>query len=256
MSDVNSVPYVKAQKEHYKNKHALLINSLIWGGLGFVLVGLLSIGYSFLIRYYLNNNFNDSYFIGAGLASFIFMIVAVILNMKWSFNITEGSWGLVIGVWILDIFLLTGIVAPLVTVINDPWLIFTVIAVTGGIFTVMGLIGYAIMNSNMAIAMSKVAMFILIAIFVFQLVFMLTFSFMFSNTLSIYYLIFDIAFLVITGIMIGLTFYSISNASIFYNNLTKQEQMKLSLYFGLRLLITFVIMFVYLLRFIASFRSN
>ena len=52
MSTINNQETVKI-KHQIKSGYGLLLSSLLWAGLGFIVVGLLSIGYSFLIR----NNF-------------------------------------------------------------------------------------------------------------------------------------------------------------------------------------------------------
>lgn len=244
-------------KYQYKNNHVLLINSLIWAGLGFVIVGLLSIGYSYLLKLQFNSVLGtDGYFIGSLVAMLVFMIVAFVINVKWSMNVLDSSWLLITGAWAINVLLLTGMVAPLVTLINDSQLVFIVIAVSGGIFLLMGIIGYALMRIETAFMVSKLIWIILGVMFILQLIFMLTFAFMYSNSFSIYYLIFDMGYLLMNVLMIGLTFFSIKNQSNMYNNIDKQQKMKLGLYYGMQLLIQFVIMFTYLLRIFASFRSN
>ena len=60
----------------FQNRHQLLINSLIFAGLGFIFVGLLSIGYSYLIRDNFSSLlFGNSYYT---IASSIILVVASI----------------------------------------------------------------------------------------------------------------------------------------------------------------------------------
>lgn len=244
-------------KYKYKNTHSLLINSLIWSGLGFVIVGLLSIGYSYILK----NNFgnillSDNYLIGSGIALIIFLIITVVINIKWSINVINSSWLLVISAWIINIFMLTGMVAPYVTLINNSQLIFTVIAVSGGIFAIMGLIGYGLMNIKTAFMASKLIWIILGLMFLLQFIFMITFAFAFTNSFSYYYLLFDMSYLLINVLMVGLTFFNIKNQSDIYSELNNKQKIKLGLYFGMKLLILFVIMFIYLLRFIVNIKNN
>lgn len=244
-------------KYQYKNNHVLLINSLIWAGLGFVIVGLLSIGYSALIKQQFNSILGtDGYFFGSLIVMLAFVITAFIINIKWSMNVLDSSWGLIFGAWTINILLLTGMIAPLVTLINDSQLVFIVISVSGGIFLLMGLIGYSLMKIETAFMVSKLVWIILGVMFMLQLIFMLTFAFLYSNSFSVYYLIFDMGYLLVNILMIGLTFFSIKKQSEMYNNIDKQQKMKLGLFYGMQLLIQFVIMFMYLLRIIASFRNN
>lgn len=248
---------VSTIKYKYKNTHALLINSLIWSGLGFVIVGLLSIGYSYLLKNQFNNVLgSQGYLIGSGIALIVFLIITIVINVKWSMNVINSSWSLVIGAWAINVIMLTGMVAPYVTLINDPQLVFITIGASGGIFLIMGLIGYGLMNVRTAFMISKLIWIILGVMFLLQFIFMMTFAFAYSNSFSYYYLLFDMAYLLINVLMVGLTFFTIKNQSDVYQDLDGKQKIKLGLYFGMKLLILFVIMFTYLLRFIASFRSN
>lgn len=241
-----------------KTSQWLLLNSLLWAGLGFILVGLLSIGYSALIRTYLDQNtlYSNGYAIVSSLVMIAFMFLSFFINIKWASNITQGSWVLISTVWLIDVVLLTGMVAPLVTLINDPQLIFIVIAASGGIFALVGGLGYCFMNTKLAMNLVKMVWFIIIGLFVLQLIFMLTFAFTYTNNFSWYYLLFDVLYLIISVAMVGLTFFNISKTGEIYREVAnKQEKVKLGLFFGLQLLISFVILFTYLLRIIARFKG-
>lgn len=236
----------------------LLLNSLLWSGIGFVLVGLLSLGYSILIKSLVNQTTlnSDTYMITSVIVLFVFMILSFVINLKWASNITQASWGLIVFVWLVDVILLTGMVAPLVTLINDSQLVFIVVAASGGIFVLTGILGYCFINTKMAMSLIKMVWFVIIGLFIFQLIFMLTFAFLYTNSFSLFYLIFDICYLVISIAMVALTFFSISKSGEMYQDIAnKQEKAKLGLYFGLQLLISFVIMFTYLLRFIARLKN-
>lgn len=241
-----------------KTSQWLLLNSLLWAGLGFILVGLLSLGYSALIKTLMNQTTlnSDAYMISSFIVLFAFMILSFFINIKWASNVTQASWGLVFFVWFVDVILLTGMIAPLVTLINNPQLVFIVIAASGGIFALVGAIGYCLINTKIAMNLVKLVWFIIIGLFLFQLVFMLTFAFLYTNSFSWFYLLFDICYLIVSVAMVALTFFSISKSGEIYQDVAnKQEKIKLGLYFGLQLLISFVIMFTYLLRIIARLKG-
>lgn len=256
---------IRQQSEQIQNVRAqsktsqwLLLNSLLWAGLGFILVGLLSIGYSALIKSLMSQATlnSDAYMISSILVLFAFMILSFFINMKWASNVTQASWGLVVFVWLVDVILLTGMIAPLVTLIDDPQLVFIVIAASGGIFALVGALGYCFMNTKLAMSLVKMVWFIIIGLFLFQLIFMLTFAFVYTNSFSWFYLLFDICYLIVSIAMVALTFFSISKSGEIYRDVAnKQEKTKLGLYFGLQLLISFVIMFTYLLRIIARLKG-
>lgn len=243
-------------KKQIQSSHWLLLNSLLWSGIGFVIVGLLSIGYSFLII----NNFSEwlqsqNYTIASSIVLIAFVFLSIFINIKWSTNVINSSWTLISAVWIIDILLMTGMIAPLVTLINNPWLVFTVIACSGAMFVLVGGLGYLVMTVKTAMNLSKLLWFIFIGLFAFNLIFMLTFSFMYTNSFSIYYLVFDICYLIISLIVLGLTFFSISKSGQLYQELDKQQKTKLGSYFGLQLLLAYVILLVSLLRLVSNFRN-
>lgn len=241
-----------------QNRHQLLINSLIFAGLGFIFVGLLSIGYSYLIR----DNFssllfgNSYYTITSSIILVVASIAIFIINWIWSRNILNASWGLIALAWIINIFLLTGMIAPLVTLINDAQFVFIVIAVCGGIFALVGGLSYLLMKWKTQLVLTKLMLMIIGMVFVLGLVFSLTFGFFYTNTFSVYFLVFDICYLVVSIIMIAIVFYSIKASSEVFQIIKKSQQIKLSLYFGMSLLISFVILFKYLLTIISLFKRN
>ena len=59
-----------------QSKNQLLVNSLIFSGLGFIVVALLSIGYSYIIRNYFNSWLTNSYYYT--IASSVILVIASI----------------------------------------------------------------------------------------------------------------------------------------------------------------------------------
>ncbi|MBR2652598.1 hypothetical protein IKD56_04645 [bacterium] len=58
-----------------QSKNQLLVNSLIFSGLGFIVVALLSIGYSYIIRNYFSSWLTNSYYT---IASSVILVIASI----------------------------------------------------------------------------------------------------------------------------------------------------------------------------------
>lgn len=255
MSTINNQETVKI-KHQIKSGYGLLLSSLLWAGLGFIVVGLLSIGYSFLIR----NNFqawldSQAYTIGSAIVLVVFVAISAFINIKWSTNVTNSSWTLIVFVWIIDVLLMTGMIAPLVTLIDNPWLVFIVIAISGGIFVLMAILGYCVLTYKTAITLSKLIWFIFGGLLVFNLIFMLTFSFLYTNAYSVFYLVFDVCYLVISLLSIAMTFFNISKSEQFSNDIDRQQKLKLGLFFGLQLLMSYIVLFVTLLRIIIRFKN-
>lgn len=255
MSTINNQETIKI-KHQIKSGYNLLLSSLLWAGLGFIVVGLLSIGYSSLIR----NNFqawldSQAYTIGSAIVLVVFVVISAFINIKWSSNVTNSSWTLIVFVWIIDVLLMTGMIAPLVTLIDNPWLVFIVIAISGGIFVLMAILGYCVLTYKTAITLSKLIWFIFGGLLVFNLIFMLTFSFLYTNAYSVFYLVFDVCYLVISLLSIAMTFFNISKSEQFSNDIDRQQKLKLGLFFGLQLLMSYIVLFVTLLRIIIRFKN-
>lgn len=132
---------------------------------------------------------------------------------------------------------------------------FVVIAISGGIFVLMAILGYCLLTYKTAITLSKLIWFIFGGLLVFNLIFMLTFSFLYTNAYSVFYLVFDICYLVISLLSIAITFFNISKSEQFSNDIDRQQRLKLGLFFGLQLLMSYIVLFVTLLRIIIRFKN-
>lgn len=241
-----------------QSKNQLLVNSLIFSGLGFIVVALLSIGYSYIIRNYFSSWLINSYYYT--IASSVILVIASIaifaINWTWSRNILNASWSIIVIAWITNILLMTAMLAPLITLIDNSELVFITIAVSGGIFVLIGILSYLLMKFNLQLALTKLMFIILGGVFILGIIFSFTFGFVYTNSISNYFLVFDICYLVVSLIMIALVFYSIKSSSEVFSIVNRTQQMKLSLYFGMSLLISYVMLLRVLLRLISFSRSN
>ena len=240
-----------------QSKNQLLVNSLIFSGLGFIVVALLSIGYSYIIRNYFSSWLTNSYYT---IASSVILVIASIaifaINWTWSRNILNASWSIIVIAWITNILLMTAMLAPLITLIDNSELVFITIAASGGIFVLIGILSYLLMKFNLQLALTKLMFIILGGVFILGIIFSFTFGFVYTNSISNYFLVFDICYLVVSLIMIALVFYSIKSSSEVFSIVNRTQQMKLSLYFGMSLLISYVMLLRILLRLISFSRSN
>lgn len=244
----NNLNQYQANKK-IQNKSWCLLTSLIWVALGFIIVSLLSILYSHLMRKYaVNIIYTEAYTIVGAIFSIAFLFLLIYLSYAWSKDIFNANYSLIIANWIIDIILFTGMIAPLVTLVDNPIFVYSMLGITGVIFLIIGGIGYFLMSDRFAFKLQNIIWMIISIMFIFQLIFILPFSLLLTNLFSIYYLVYDFVFMVITIIMILLYFYQIKKLDIIYNDLTRSQKMKVSLYFGLKLLTCFVILFWYIMQ--------
>lgn len=236
-----------------QNRSWCLLTSMIWAALGFIIVSLLSILYSHLMRKYaVEIIYTKTYTIVGAIFSIVFLFLLIYLSYAWSKDIFNASYSLIIANWIIDIILFTGMIAPLVTLVDNPIFIYSMLGITGIIFLIIGGVGYFLMSDRFALKLANVVWTIISIMFVFQLIFILPFSLLLTNLFSIYYLVYDFVFMVITIIMILLYFYQIKKMDIIYNDLTNSQRIKVSLYFGLKLLTCFIILFWYIVQLFLS----
>ena len=237
-----------------KTSQTLLFNSILWASLGFVVVGGLSIGYSFIMDTYFNNILqSQSYLIGASITSSLLMITAILLRMFWSFNVTNSSWTIIILNWIIYTFLYVGILAPLITLIDNSWIILIALCITGLAFILMATFGYSLMNTRFAISLSKVITIGFFAMLILQLIFLIPLYFYFTG-FQVWNIIYQVVYTILLIGMISLCFYNISNSEYFYYDLDKKTKLKVSLFFGLTILNMFILLFRMILRLFLNFR--
>lgn len=248
----NNLNQYQANKK-IQNKSWCLLTSLIWAALGFIIVSLLSILYSYLMRKYaVNIIYTEAYTIVGAIFSIVFLFLLIYLSYAWSKDIFNASYSLIIANWIIDIVLFTGMIAPLVTLVDNPIFVYSMLGITGVIFLIIGGIGYFLMSDRFAFKLQNIIWIIISIMFIFQLIFILPFSLLLTNLFSIYYLVYDFVFMVITIIMILLYFYQIKKMEIIYNDLNNSQKIKVSLFFGLKLLTCFVILFWYIMQLFLS----
>lgn len=248
----NNLNQYQASKK-IQNKSWCLLTSLIWAAIGFIIVSLLSFLYSYLMREYaINIIYTQTYTIVGAILSIAFLFLLIYLSYAWSKDIINASYGLIIANWIIDIFLFTGMIAPLITLIDNPIFVYSMLGITGVIFLIIGGLGYFLMSDRFAFKLQNIIWTIISVMFVMQLIFILPFSLLLTNLFSIYYLVYDFVFMAITIIMILLYFYQIKKMEIIYNDLTTSQKTKVSLFFGLKLLTCFVILFWYILQLFLS----
>ena len=237
-----------------KVSQKLLLNSILWASLGFIIVGGLSIGYSFIMKTYYNDILlSQAYLISSSVVSVVLVIAAIFLRMYWSFNIVNASWGMIILNWIIYLFLYTGILAPLITLINNPWIVLMALCITGIVYTITAIIGYSLMNTKFAISLSKIIMIISFVMLMLQIAFLVPMYFYYSF-FETWYIIYQVVYSVIIIGMTALCFYNISNSEYFYQELDKTTKIKVSLFFALSILNMFVLLFRMILRLFLNFR--
>ncbi|MDE5617688.1 MAG: hypothetical protein K2I36_02455 [Ureaplasma sp.] len=231
------------------NRSWCLLTSLIWAALGFIIVSLLSALYSYLMQNYaFEIIYTNTYIITSSILSILFFFILIYLSYKWSENIINANYLLIITNWVINIFLFVGVIAPLITLLDNPIFIYSMLGITGVIFLIIGGIGYFLVNDKFAFKLQNIIWIVITMMFVMQLIFILPFALLLTNLFSIYYLIYDFVFMIVTIIMILLYFYQIKKFDLIYNDLTNNQRIKISLFFGLKLLTCFIILFLYMIR--------
>lgn len=237
-------------KKLVTRKTKLITSSTLWAGLGFLVVGILCIAFSFIIKESLKNNFDNNYFIISGVVSIVGLIIAMVFEFRWSFNIHNSSWGTIITAITCNILAYTLIIAPWVVLIQDSWVITTAIAITGLSFVVMAMIGTFI-SDKAAFSMMKIVGILTLVFFVFQLAFIFILVFAWRSY-EMWQLIYNALFILILVPYIVLSFWQISKTELFYGELDDAAQRrKVSLFFGLIILKQFISLLMIIVRMLA-----
>lgn len=237
-----------------KTSGRLISSSLIWASLGFIVVAGLSIGYSFIMTQYFNDILQtQGYLIGSSVATVLFVIAAIVMNLFWSFNITNAPWWLITLNWVVYIFLYTGMLAPLITLINNPWVVLMALAITGVCYSLMAVVGYCLLTTKAAMRLSIMLMVGFIAISILQIAFLVP-MYLYYSAFQVWYVIYQVVFSILILAMTALSFFNIAKSEYFYQDLTRATRIKVSLFFGLNILNNFVLMFRMILSMFLNFR--
>lgn len=242
---MESNSFLKQKLEIRKTK--LITSATLWAGLGFLIIGLLCIAFSFVIKSTLNNNFSNTYFIISGVVSIIGLIVGMVFEFRWSFNVYNSSWGVIATAIICNIICYTLILAPWIVLIENSWIVTTALAITGLSFIVMALCGTFI-SDKVAFNMMKIVGILSLVFFFFQLAFIFILIFAWKNY-ETWQLIYNSLFILILVPYIILSFWQISKTEQFYSELESSEhRRKVSLFFGLIILKQFITLLLVIIR--------
>lgn len=238
----------------FKSRAKLITSSTLWAGLGFFIIALLCIGFSFIIKATINNNFDNTYFIISGIASLVGLIIGLVFEFKWSFNVINSSWAVVITAILCNILSYTLLLAPWLALIQDSWIVTTALATTGLSFIALAICG-SFISDKTAFSLFKIAGVLSLIFFIFQMIFIFILIFAFRNYQT-WQLIYNSLFILILVPYILLSFWQISKTEQFYSELESNEhRQKVSLFFGLIILKQFITLLMVLIRMFSYFKQ-
>lgn len=238
-----------------KRQAKTLTFSLLWSALGFIAVGLLT----FIFVYVIKNNFNyitssNAYIISSSVISIVLLIVGIILDIKIRANLINASWGLIIGVWFIYVFIYTGILAPLITMIDDPYVIALSLGLTGMSLVICAIISTTMMTEKASYTINKIIWIGFSVMFFIQMIFMFTWIFVYAN-FQVWQAIYSGAFAILSFLILLQNMYAIRRNSIFVDQQDNATITKISFYFGYIIMCSVINLFIMLLRLISSIRK-
>lgn len=218
-----------------KTQHKLIGLSLLYAGIGF----LITCGLSLLIAWLIRKNeyiiYSNNYlYISLGI-SIVSMVVGSLIYSLWSKNIFNASPGIIVFNYILNILIYTAMLAPLIALIDDYWVILLSISIIGITLFICGIIGYTMINNKVAISISKILGICTSVLIFIQLIFCFAFMFSYSGMQLWMYIFIPVLGLISIGYLI-LCFYTIAKFNNFTNGMESNTINKLGLYFGFNIM--------------------
>lgn len=261
-----------ATTKYTQTQTATLGKSLLWGGGGFVLVGLVAFLISYFASGWNNPNYNivDSVFNGKyqmfyGIfwtIALIGMIVGSILMMTWSFNITNVGWTRIIITYFAEI-LFWGCSFGIIMGMYDGWEVAMALGLTGIIFLLMGIVG-SIMSIKVGLTLAKIIGIGIGVLFLVNLFFWLVvgFGFMspaasgFETATNIWWMITVPLFTLFAMGYVAVDFFMISKSPFFVMQLEPCQARKVETYYGIQLMTDFSYLLYWILMLFGIFSND
>ncbi len=231
-----------------KTQKRTLTFSLLWSALGFIAVALLTFGYVYVFKKYFYEIFYyhyNTYTIVSSVVTIVLFVIGIILDMKVRTNLLNASWGLIISVWFIYVLLYTGMLAPLITLIDDPYVIAIGVGITGASLLLCTLISLFWMNDKAAYTINKIITILFIVIMLMQLIFIIPFALLYAY--QTWQIIYSVVFSVVSFLMLLQNMFSISRTASFVDTEDNATITKLSFYFGYIIMCSVVRLFIILL---------
>lgn len=239
------------------NKRKFIRNTSALAGLGFLLVGALSLIYSFVVReYFPYILYEYDYKLASGIVLGILLIAIICMRMFWSFSPQTASPWLIAFTWIFSCIAYTGMLAPLITLLNNAWMVLGLICVTGLVFLLLSLVGLFVVNAQTAFTLSIFVTIVSILMLVGMLIYSLVIAFTWRGDFQTYNIIVNSVYTVLIGLTTILSFYRIAKVAEAYEYMEDRTiWIKLTWFYGLEILNMIVVFVVLVLNGALNFKN-